>query len=741
VIDFTVVVGVDEQHLDEWRLTWPTWVRHRPEILRQPLLAVCDGARPESYWRQALRFVDHSHLTVVTWHQSDVSQREKMLTGLTLAPAIHVRTPWFLKLDTDVVALTSGDWLPAEWFTADEHGREPVFVASPWGYTKPADALQRLDDWGDHVPEFQGRPRLAVPFTPGATRVRHKRISSWCFFGRTAWLREVTASCAGCLPIPSHDTFLWYCAARRGDYYRRVRMTNAGWVTKSCRGRLLQACQSALSREPNAAANTDSIPTVPIPHTRTMKHAAKLIEVVRQTCPTDRRFTGAEIGVSEGQTSAALLHAFPHLHLTMIDPWTTYPPEHPYHASMDRCAGRTKEEVTEAQQKATQVTRFAAERRTILVKDSLDAAPKIADASLDFGFIDANHTYPAVRSDVRVWWPKVKPGGLLAGHDYGARRDVSGFWGVKRAVDEWARELGLTVSVSTRAHIWSVRKLLVPTRDVRRVYYLLTGAGHGPRLVVSLWTLRKHFDGPVVVYTTLPESHLIGAQCARDSRLQVEHRTLPHPRVRRNASYLAKVMLTRTAPDSGGLFLDADTLVVGDINPLFAALAEAPFVATRFADWSSSRGIVRRRLGRWRELADRHANPVLFTQWLDEAIRPHPAINTGVFAWRREAEVLQPWEEWTQFGHRQFICDEVALQILLPRFPHQLLDQRFNCSPVHGPEETDVRVWHFHGDKHLRRNQGRELWLPVFRECLRENPAGLADWATLIEPALATAGV
>jgi hypothetical protein len=37
---------------------------------------------------------------------------------------------------------------------------------------------------------------------------------------------------------------------------------------------------------------------------------------------------------------------------------------------------------------------------------------------LDFCFIDENHSYKSVREDVLMWLPKIKKGGILAGHDY-----------------------------------------------------------------------------------------------------------------------------------------------------------------------------------------------------------------------------------------------------------------------------------------------------------------------------------
>jgi len=46
-------------------------------------------------------------------------------------------------------------------------------------------------------------------------------------------------------------------------------------------------------------------------------------------------------------------------------------------------------------------------------------APKhYEDESLDFVYIDADHTYEIVKKDIESWYPKVKIGGILAGHDY-----------------------------------------------------------------------------------------------------------------------------------------------------------------------------------------------------------------------------------------------------------------------------------------------------------------------------------
>ncbi len=61
---------------------------------------------------------------------------------------------------------------------------------------------------------------------------------------------------------------------------------------------------------------------------------------------------------------------------------------------------------------------------------SSESARFFEDGSVDFVFIDADHVYDRVKEDILAWLPKVKPGGIIAGHDYNAPH------GVERAVNE-----------------------------------------------------------------------------------------------------------------------------------------------------------------------------------------------------------------------------------------------------------------------------------------------------------------
>lgn len=67
-----------------------------------------------------------------------------------------------------------------------------------------------------------------------------------------------------------------------------------------------------------------------------------------------------------------------------------------------------------------------------IVGFSYDAINNFEDGSIDFLFIDGDHRYPSVKKDLQMWFPKIKEGGIIAGHDYNEPS-----CGVKQAVDEF----------------------------------------------------------------------------------------------------------------------------------------------------------------------------------------------------------------------------------------------------------------------------------------------------------------
>jgi len=154
-----------------------------------------------------------------------------------------------------------------------------------------------------------------------------------------------------------------------------------------------------------------------------------------------RYLVGCEVGVCEGCLSSYLLQRFPKLFLYMVDSYED-----------KNIWGRVTAE--KAIHTAYKSTCAFVNRRSIVVSRSEQAVQNIADQSLDFVYIDADHTYKQVKNDLYLWMPKVKDGGILMGHDYDSRMEKKGLYmGVKRAVDEFAKHNGLLVQ-SAGMLIW-----------------------------------------------------------------------------------------------------------------------------------------------------------------------------------------------------------------------------------------------------------------------------------------------
>lgn len=171
--------------------------------------------------------------------------------------------------------------------------------------------------------------------------------------------------------------------------------------------------------------------------------------------PADRAI-GAEIGVFAGQMSAALLLGHPGLTLYMVDNYlgADEQPE-PYKACGDYHATRlSRAEQAGWKRHAEQATAFAAGRRVLCWQASLGAAATLPDGGLDFVFIDADHSYEGVRADLVAWAPKLRPGGILSGHDYGLPTHPR--FGVKQAVDEAVQQHGWMLELGEN-YTWFVR--------------------------------------------------------------------------------------------------------------------------------------------------------------------------------------------------------------------------------------------------------------------------------------------
>lgn len=122
--------------------------------------------------------------------------------------------------------------------------------------------------------------------------------------------------------------------------------------------------------------------------------------------------TGVEIGTERGIFAKRLCFTNPQLHLYCVDPWRAYDGyrEHVSQERLDAFYEETK-------------WRMKPFNATLIREFSVDAAKDFEDESIDFIYVDGNHSLLNVVQDLCAWMPKVRPQGLIAGHDYVERRD------------------------------------------------------------------------------------------------------------------------------------------------------------------------------------------------------------------------------------------------------------------------------------------------------------------------------
>ena len=168
---------------------------------------------------------------------------------------------------------------------------------------------------------------------------------------------------------------------------------------------------------------------------------------------------GAEVGAQIGMTSNLLLRYCPNLRmLYMIDIWKGCEPDSDYAKSMvgvgRPLTWQDDETMLLACLSAQERTVHAAARRQICRGTSEEWASVLADDFLDFVFIDADHTFEGCLADIRLWYPKVKRGGLVFGHDYDPKPPVKA-WGARCAVEQFQRERGSNAVIHTGADtVW-----------------------------------------------------------------------------------------------------------------------------------------------------------------------------------------------------------------------------------------------------------------------------------------------
>lgn len=272
-MDFcSLVVAVDDYFINKLLMTWPTWLLCHPELLNMNIVIMYDAdpasdrqmkgddprfKRLGEIWYEYREWHKGRgkafYMQVVPWQMPDAkSQRERMLTALVHAPA-YVTTPWYLKLDADTYATEPKGFYYDRWFN-----QRPAFIGNPWGYTKPGNALDQLNEWATDIEQLAEAPGYPVKGEVirrsedehPPWKVNHRRMASWVMFGNTQWCVSTLEYLGDDLrlPFPSQDTYFSYVAEVQKRNFIVDKFRKYGW--NHCRNErgLSAACQEVLAK-------------------------------------------------------------------------------------------------------------------------------------------------------------------------------------------------------------------------------------------------------------------------------------------------------------------------------------------------------------------------------------------------------------------------------------------------------------------------------------------------------------
>jgi len=149
-----------------------------------------------------------------------------------------------------------------------------------------------------------------------------------------------------------------------------------------------------------------------------------------ETLRGKRNLFGCEVGVDWGVNARDMLGNLYIVKLFLVDCWAG-----------ERTSERAKKLLEGFEGQVIWL-----EKRSDEVTD--DEIPR---NSLDFCYIDGGHDYKTVKGDLEMYWPRVKKGGLFAGHDYMQQE------GVHRAVNEFFRGKRFSFEEADCRDWWAVK--------------------------------------------------------------------------------------------------------------------------------------------------------------------------------------------------------------------------------------------------------------------------------------------
>jgi len=223
------------------------------------------------------------------------------------------------------------------------------------------------------------------------------------------------------------------------------------------------------------------------------------------------------------------------------------------------------------------------------------------------------------------------------------------------------------------------------------VVYYNVGKGALVRLAVSVSTCVQHYPKE---QTTIVSDFSGYEDCKKiANHFGVNLKLIELEKFENKEVLLNKCLGHKFSPYDNTIFMDSDTMVTGSFDELHDEIDRSEFVLAQFADWTTEKGTIKKRILEWKEI---------FPEMIDDALKMAPAINCGIHGFRKDSELMRDWVGYAQKGLHMFIPDEQCCQLILPKYKHKVVSSIYNTSCKFGTVDENTRIIHFHGRKHCR---------------------------------------
>jgi len=170
---------------------------------------------------------------------------------------------------------------------------------------------------------------------------------------------------------------------------------------------------------PNVGYSLDQLQTIKNYITKTPR---PMIIAARKQFQGEQELTGVEIGVASGENSMSILRELTMSKLFLVDPYI------PFEDALGHGDYSADREIAHR--------KLAAYQQVVWIEKTSESAVSLfEEGTVDFVYIDGDHSYKSVKQDIQLYYPIVKKGGLIGGHDY-----TPYYATVMNAVDEFAGE-------------------------------------------------------------------------------------------------------------------------------------------------------------------------------------------------------------------------------------------------------------------------------------------------------------